>query len=136
MKKLRKAGFEITAVHNHLLDETPSVMYMHYMGEGNAKQLATSLHDALAESKTPLGKPSSTPPDSESPAWVKAVRDSVGSQGTFKGGVVSFAIPRSNAITMNGMPHYSGPRRRRIYQFSGSRGGKGRNHWRFRAHGG
>jgi hypothetical protein len=104
MKKLRKAGFEITAVHNHLLDETPSVMYMHYMGEGNAKQLATSLHDALAESKTPLGKPSSTPPDSESPAWVKAVRDSVGSQGTFKGGVVSFAIPRSNAITMNGMP--------------------------------
>jgi len=32
MKKLRDAGFEITAVHNHLLGETPSVMYMHYMG--------------------------------------------------------------------------------------------------------
>ena len=103
MKKLRAAGFEITAVHNHLLDETPRVMYMHYMGEGNAEQLATSLHDALAESKTPLGKPASAAAESESPAWVKAVQDSVGRQGTFKGGVLSYGIPRSNTITSNGM---------------------------------
>lgn len=103
MKKLRASGFEITAVHNHLLDETPRVMYMHYMGEGNAKQLATSLHDALAESKTPLSKPASAPAESENPAWVKAVEASVGRQGTFKGGVLSFGIPRSNAITSNGM---------------------------------
>ena len=103
MKKLRDAGFEITAVHNHLLNETPRIMYMHYMGEGNAKQLATSLHDALAESKTPLGKPLSAPAESETPAWVTAVQGSVGRQGTFKGGVLSFAIPRSTAITSNGM---------------------------------
>ena len=103
MKKLRDAGFEVTAVHNHLLDESPLVMYMHYMGEGNAKQLATSLHDALGVSKTPLGKPASPPANSESPAWVKAVQDAVGHEGTFKGGVLSFAIPRSNAITMSGM---------------------------------
>jgi Domain of Unknown Function (DUF1259) len=103
MKKLRDAGFEITGVHNHLLNESPRVMYMHYMGEGTAKQLATSLHDALAESKTPLGKPASAPADAETPAWVKTVQDSVGRQGTFKGGVLSFAIPRSTGITMNGM---------------------------------
>jgi hypothetical protein len=103
MKKLRDAGFEITAVHNHLLDENPRVMYMHYMGEGNAKQLATSLYAALAESKTPLGKPASAPADSEAPGWVKAVQDAVGRQGSFKGGVLSFAVPRSAAITTNGM---------------------------------
>ena len=103
MKKLRDAGFEISAVHNHLLDENPPVMYMHYMGEGNARQLATSLHGALAESKTPLGKPASAAAESENPAWVKSVQDSVGRQGTFKGGVLSFAIPRSSAITSNGM---------------------------------
>lgn len=102
MKKLRSAGFEITAVHNHLLDETPRVMYMHYMGSGPAKQLAASLHDALAESKTPLGKPASAPADSQNPAWTKAVQDSVGRQGTFKGGVLSFAVPRASAITMTG----------------------------------
>ena len=32
MEKLRAAGFEITAIHNHLLEEAPHVMYMHYMG--------------------------------------------------------------------------------------------------------
>jgi hypothetical protein len=32
MDKLRSSGFEISAVHNHLIDETPHVMYMHYMG--------------------------------------------------------------------------------------------------------
>ena len=103
MKKLRDAGFEITAVHNHLLDEEPRLMYMHYMGEGNAKQLATSVHDALAVSKTPLGKPATAAADSETPAWVKAVQDAVARQGTFKGGVLAFAIPRSTAIMSNGM---------------------------------
>jgi hypothetical protein len=78
-------------------------MYMHYMGEGNAKQLATSLHEALAESKTPLGKPASAQADAEKPAWVKAVQDAVARDGNFKGGVLSFAISRSNEITMNGM---------------------------------
>jgi hypothetical protein len=103
MNKLREAGFEITAVHNHLLDESPRLMYMHYMGEGNAKQLATSLHDALALSNTPMRKPASAPVNSANPAWVKAVQDAVARQGNFKGGVLAFAIPRSNAITMDGM---------------------------------
>ena len=40
MEKLRSAGFEITAVHNHLINETPRVLYMHYMGQGAAVNLA------------------------------------------------------------------------------------------------
>jgi Domain of Unknown Function (DUF1259) len=43
MRKLRSAGFEISAVHNHLYDETPHVMYMHYMGHGSAVDLAREL---------------------------------------------------------------------------------------------
>jgi hypothetical protein len=54
MEKLRSLAFEISAVHNHLIDETPHVVYMHYMGHGVASQLATSLRAALAVSKTPL----------------------------------------------------------------------------------
>jgi hypothetical protein len=37
MFKLRAANFEITAVHNHILDETPQVLYMHYLGQGPAR---------------------------------------------------------------------------------------------------
>ena len=58
--KLRSSGFEISAVHNHLMEETPKVLYVHYMGHGPAVQLATSLRAALALSKTPLEKPAAS----------------------------------------------------------------------------
>src|SRR5260221_11096858 len=32
MRRLRAAGFEITAVNNHVLNESPTVSYMHSMG--------------------------------------------------------------------------------------------------------
>src|SRR3954454_1605055 len=59
MRKLRAAGLDITAVHNHVLNETQRVIYMHYMGHGKAVELAKALHAALAESKTPPDKPAS-----------------------------------------------------------------------------
>src|SRR5947209_3838987 len=71
MKRLRAAGFEITAVHNHVLNESPRVIYMHYMGHGKAIELAKSLHAGLAESKTPLDKPASPAPAGEPPAFAK-----------------------------------------------------------------
>jgi hypothetical protein len=101
--KLRSSGFEISAVHNHLMEEAPKVLYVHYMAHGPAVQLATSLRAALSVSKTPLEKPASAAEEGAPPAWVKAVEDAVGRQGTFKGGVLSYGVPRSNAITMGGM---------------------------------
>jgi hypothetical protein len=103
MEKLRAAGFEISAVHNHLIDETPHVMYMHYMAHGAASQLATSLRAALAVSKTPLDKPAAAAAEETTPpAWVKPVEDSVGRKGTFKSGVLSYGVPRGDTITFGG----------------------------------
>jgi hypothetical protein len=103
IEKLRSAGFEISAVHNHLIEETPHVVYMHYMGHGPAAQLAAGLHAALAVSKTPLDKPATAAEEATPPAWVKAVEDSVGRKGTFKGGVLSYGVPRGEPVTMDGM---------------------------------
>lgn len=103
MEKLRSAGFEISAVHNHLIDEAPRVMYMHYMGHGPATQLATSLRAALALSKTPMEKPGAAAEEGAPPSWVKAVEDTIGRKGTFKGGVLSFGVARTGAITSGGM---------------------------------
>src|SRR5437660_36612 len=103
MEKLRSAGFEISAVHNHLIDETPHVIYMHYMGHGPAVQLAASLKAALAVSKTPLDKPTAPAEEATPPAWVKEVEDNVGRKGTFKGGVLSYGVPRVGPVTMDGM---------------------------------
>jgi len=103
MEKLRSAGFEISAVHNHLIEETPHLVYMHYMGHGPAPQLAASLKAALAISKTPLDKPAAAVEEEAPPAWVKAVEDSVGRKGTFKGGVLSYGVPRGEPVTIGGM---------------------------------
>jgi hypothetical protein len=103
LDKLRSSGFEVTAIHNHLAYETPHVLYMHYMGHGSASQLATSLKAALAVSKTPLEKPNAAAQSLPIPGWVKSVEDSVGRKGTFKGGVLSYGVPRGDEITMEGM---------------------------------
>jgi hypothetical protein len=104
MAKLRASRFEITAVHNHVMNETPRILYMHYLGHGKAMELAKSLRVALEESKTPLGKP--TAPSAavtEPPAFVKAIEDTLGAKGRWAGGVLSFGIPRAETITEGGM---------------------------------
>lgn len=102
MDKLRGAGFEITAIHNHLVDETPHVLYMHYMGHGPATQLATALKSALGVSKTPLERLSPTAEEAAPPAWADIIQESVGRKGSLKGGVLSYGVARSDQITMNG----------------------------------
>ena len=55
MSGLFAGGLEVTAVHNHLNEMSPHVMYMHYEGHGDARKLATALRQALSASGTPLG---------------------------------------------------------------------------------
>ena len=104
MRKLRAAGFEISAVHNHLLGETPHVIYMHYMGHGNAVELAKSFRAALAESATPLGPPApAAPAAAEAPAFVETIEKTLGAKGHWAGGVLAFGIPRAESIVEEGM---------------------------------
>jgi len=103
MARLRERGFEILSVHNHLLDETPHVMYMHYMGKGKAGDLATALRSALGASKTPLGKPAAPAKAAGEPTFVKTVEDALGRKGSFNGGVLAIGVPRADTITDRGM---------------------------------
>lgn len=54
MAKLKSEGLDITSLHNHLLRDQPSTMFMHVRGMGDRVKLVTALHDALALSKTPF----------------------------------------------------------------------------------
>ena len=65
LSKLEDNGIEISAIHNHILNEQPRVMYMHYMGHGDEEKLARAMKDALALSATPMGAP---PPSSRQSA--------------------------------------------------------------------
>jgi len=53
MSGLLSGGLEVTAVHNHLNDMSPHVMYMHYEGHGDAVQMATALRQALSVAARP-----------------------------------------------------------------------------------
>src|SRR5258708_39701385 len=66
-------------------------------------KLGKSLRAALSVSKTPLDKAVAAAEEPTPPAWVKTVEDSVGRKGTYKGGVLSYGVPRSDTITMAGM---------------------------------
>src|SRR5215469_6532824 len=59
--KLTAGGIDVTALHNHLLRNQPFTMYMHVLGHGDPVKLATALHTALAETKTPLSASSPAP---------------------------------------------------------------------------
>lgn len=47
LKTLRRSGINIVAIHSHMTDETPRILFFHYWGRGRAKELARSIEDAL-----------------------------------------------------------------------------------------
>jgi hypothetical protein len=103
MMRLQQEGIEQTAVHNHLLHESPRVLYMHIAGHGEPAKMAKAIHDALALTKTP-GPDKSAP---SSPADLgldqKKIEQVLGHSGKVNGGILQFSVPRSEKITEAGM---------------------------------
>lgn len=106
MSALLSGGLEVTAVHNHVNDVTPHVLYMHYGGHGDAVQLAKALRQALAVSGTPLGAAATAPAVVAGPTLdTKQIEQSLGRQGRDVGaGVYQVTVPRSETITEMGQP--------------------------------
>ena len=98
MAKLQQEGIEQTAVHNHLLNESPRVMYMHVAGHGDAVKLASALKDALALTKTPAAAPA---PPAEQPKLdfdTAQVDQALGHKGKNNNGIYQFSVPRVERI--------------------------------------
>jgi hypothetical protein len=104
MSGLFAGGLEVTAVHNHLNEMSPHVMYMHYSGHGDAVQLARALRQALSASGTPLGAGAPAPGASSGPSLdTKAIEQALGRTGRDLGaGVFQVTVPRAEAITEMG----------------------------------
>lgn len=99
MAKLVAGGIEITALHNHLLRNSPHTMYMHIAGHGDPATLARVLHDALALSGTPLSAPAATTPAAPDTIDLDtaALDGIMKRKGKVGGGVLAYAIPRAEA---------------------------------------
>jgi hypothetical protein len=48
LKALRDHGIEVTAIHNHMLDDQPHLFFMHFWANDDARKLAEGLKAALA----------------------------------------------------------------------------------------
>jgi hypothetical protein len=102
MTRLQQGGVEQTALHNHVLGESPRVMYMHIGAMGDAVKIAQAIHDALALSKTPLTTPVSSAPSQDLGIDTKQVDQIMGQTGKVNGGVYQFSIPRAEEIREGG----------------------------------
>ena len=100
---LQEHDFEITAVHNHLLNESPSVMYVHYWGRGNAAMLAQAVRDALGQSATPIATPTAPAAPAATTLPADDIQEAIGLRGTVTNGVLSLAQPRPETIQMMGV---------------------------------
>jgi hypothetical protein len=105
MARLLAKGIAVTAIHNHLNEMTPHVMYMHYSGRGDAVQLATSLRDALSASGTPLGQAAAAGSAASGGPEIdqKQVEAALGRTGRMNNGVLQVSVARAEKITENGM---------------------------------
>jgi hypothetical protein len=104
MMKLQEGGILESALHNHLLGESPHVMYMHISSHGDAVQMAKAIHEALALTKTPAPDVSPAPQTPTELAFdQKQVEAILGHTGKVNGGVLQIGVPRSETITDSGM---------------------------------
>jgi Domain of Unknown Function (DUF1259) len=106
ISSLQQHNFEITALHNHLINESPSVMYLHFWGKGDAATLAAGLKDALSKSKTPIGSspaPVATGGVGDGGLPADQIQQAIGLKGTVTNGVLALSQPRPETIQMMGV---------------------------------
>jgi hypothetical protein len=103
MSKMIQNGLEITALHNHLLRSNPATFYMHVAGHGDPVKLATAIHTALGESKTPLAAPAPTASQPAIDLDTAQLDQIIGVNGKGNGGIYQFTVPRRDPVTESGM---------------------------------
>lgn len=86
MKALQDGGVEITALHNHLVGESPQILYIHMGGHGDPVAMARTVKRAIGLTKTPLPQGGSTKESTDIGFDVAVVEKIMGHQGNVSGG--------------------------------------------------
>jgi hypothetical protein len=102
MSKLQEGGVEQTALHNHVLRESPRLMYMHISALGDAVKIAKAIHNALALTGTPFAAPASVQ-NSDLGIDTKQLDKIMAQSGKVNSGVYQFSIPRPEKVFEAGM---------------------------------
>ena len=99
---LQAGGVEQSALHHHILHESPRVFYMHVHAMGSVRAIATTIRTAVALT----GAPPAAPVTATAPAPIDldtaAIARILGRTGRANGGVFQVSVPRAESI-MDGM---------------------------------
>jgi hypothetical protein len=99
MAALAEGGIAVTAVHHHLLHESPRIYYMHIHGSGDAVKLAQAIHTAIALTQTPPPPANATVPTTSPPSLDTArIMQMLGVAGKLNGTVYQVSVPRPDTI--------------------------------------
>ena len=95
--KLQAGGVEQTAIHHHLMRESPRVYYVHIHGHGNPVKIAETVKSALALTKVPPPAPAAA---ATGPLGIDttALAQALGYTGRVNGGVYQVSVPRAETI--------------------------------------
>ncbi len=100
LKKLDERGIDIAAIHNHLLNEKPKIMYLHVTAMGNPVDLLAKLKEVLALTATPVTTSYS---DTASNIDWRKTEEILGYTGKREDNILKFSIPRAEKIKDQGM---------------------------------
>ena len=95
MAKLAAGGIQVTALHHHVLHETPRVYYMHVHGAGDPVRLAQAIRAAVDLTRTPA--PAAGPPlPAAAPLGIDTagIARALGHVGKVNGGVYQVSVAR------------------------------------------
>jgi hypothetical protein len=104
VRALQAGGLDVLAIHNHLIGESPQVIYVHFGGHGPGEQLAKALRAALEATKTPIAAPTAAPanPSAAGTAAYETVQSVLGRKGSMAGRVLQIGVPRAGKIEEDG----------------------------------
>ncbi len=105
VRALQAGGLDVLAIHNHLIGESPQVIYVHFGGHGELQAVAKALRGALNATRTPLEAPApAVSPSAAETAAFERLQAGLGRKGTLAGRVLQIGVPRTGAIEEDGVP--------------------------------
>jgi len=97
LAEARRQGLHVTAVHNHLLNEHPHVMYIHVTAEGAPAAVAAKFRAVFAKTATPLEPPKEEPGTVD---W-SSIDAVLGAHAEAHGTVAEYVFPRREHLSMH-----------------------------------
>ncbi len=102
ISELQEGGIGQTAVHKHLLDESPAIWWTHIQGTGDPATMAKTIRSALDLTGTPFSESGSSGSE-DTGLDTNQLDQLIGHTGMTQGGVYKYSIGRADSVTEDGM---------------------------------